>query len=107
MKARVKATGEIVDVVGTTQYDEYDVVSKDGVYFSLNQLELVEQNLTKNKSEDDVYWERLKHQYAGMAMQGMCMNTYCDCVGVDDIVTDAVRFATALVEKLKEKEERK
>ena len=63
MKARVKATGEIVEVMGTTQYDNYDVISKDGVYFSLNQLELIGQSLTKNKSEDEDYWEKLKHQY--------------------------------------------
>ena len=58
------------------------------------------------KNEPD-YWEKLKHQYAGMAMQGLCMNDFCECVGADDIATDAVAIAHALVEKLKELEERK
>ena len=99
MKARVKATGEIVNVVGTTQYDEYDVVSKDGVYFSLNQLELVEQSFAKNKNEDDDYWEKLKHQYAGMAMQGMLAANAT--FTADDTAKWAIEYATALVEKLK------
>ena len=99
MKVRVKATGEIVEVIGTTQYDEYDVVSKDGVYFSLNQLELVEQSLTKNKNKDDDYWEKLKHQYAGMAMQGILAANAA--FTADDITKWSIEYATALVEKLK------
>ena len=102
MKARVKATGEIVEVMGTTQYDNYDVISKDGVYFSLNQLELIGQSLTKNKSEDEDYWEKLKHQYAGMAMQAYITRHDDDRFYIDDLAKDAVNFATALVEKLKE-----
>lgn len=50
------------------------------------------------------YWERLKHQYAGMAMQGMMAHTNID---YDEIVDLCVEFAHALVEKMKEKEERK
>ena len=109
MKARVKATGEIVEVMGTTQYDNYDVISKDGVYFSLNQLELIGQSLTKNKSEDEDYWEKLKHQYAGMAMQGLLSNPQIwkdwDEEGLVTKDLEAANmadyFATALVNKLK------
>ena len=53
MKARVKATGEIVDViqVGTKTH-----------LFDLNNVEFID------APED--YWTRLEHQYAGMEMQG-------------------------------------
>lgn len=67
-----------------------------------------------HKDEPD-YWTRLEHQYAGMAMQGILS----DNVAMEQIVYNqegmiakivanfAVTCATALVEKLKEKEERK
>lgn len=105
MKARVRATGEIVEVVGTTQYDEYDVVSKDGVYFSLNQLELIGQSLTKNKSEDPDYWTRLEHQAAIAAMQAQMAPNCLD--SPEGVACTAYAYAHALVEKIKEKEERK
>ena len=59
------------------------------------------------------YWEKLKHQYAGMAMQGMLSNA----IGFDEVRRKAAEdgisnlitliagaakdYATALVEKLK------
>jgi hypothetical protein len=58
------------------------------------------------------YWTRLEHQYAGMAMQGLMSyvkqitpkkgRSFCD-----EIVDISFTVAHALVEKLKEKEERK
>ena len=62
------------------------------------------------------YWTRLEHQYAGMAMQGMLSGKWVEmmyaAVGNDgqyrDLLTNkAKEFAHALVEKMKEKEERK
>jgi hypothetical protein len=64
------------------------------------------------------YWTRLEHTYAGMAMQGMMNNSYLAGEfrkdpnnGIEDmskIITKAAAvYAHALVEKLKEKEERK
>ena len=58
------------------------------------------------------YWEKLKHQYAGMAMQGMMNNSFLvgefkkdPNNGISDmsniITKAAVIYATALVEKLK------
>ena len=47
------------------------------------------------------YWEKLKHQYAGMAMQGMLTNSDYSETPWDGIAEDALRVATALVEKLK------
>ena len=57
MKARVKATGEIVEIVET------DFAASNGMIYD-------EEDLIISKDEPD-YWEKLKYQYAGMAMQGM------------------------------------
>ena len=80
MKARVKATGEIVD--GSA------MVSFQGDDFYLDEL-------------DDVYWANMKHQYAGMAMQGILSNQN---IGADVtyMVNLSIECATALVEKLKD-----
>ena len=53
-----------------------------------------------HKDEPD-YWEKLKHQYAGMAMQGILANYGVEPLP-DDAANDAREYATALVEKLKE-----
>ena len=59
------------------------------------------------------YWEKLKHQYAGMAMQTILENSYNEdyhtnlmaswskC-GAEEVARLSVIYATALVEKLKE-----
>jgi len=104
MKARIKATGEIVEIVKI----------EDNLFIdsSCCQYEPYEIEWEINNSN---YWTRLEHQYAGMAMQGMLS----DNMAMEQIVynqegmiakivaTFAVTCATALVEKLKEKEERK
>ena len=100
MKARVKATGEIVDIAeySTIYAENYDTC------FYPNELEFLE------NSED--YWTRLEHTYAGMAMQGLMM-ILPNIGGLegrtpkDEIVDIATATAHALVEKLKEMEERK
>ena len=101
MKARIKATGEIGIV------SQIDVLLKDDfISFSPNNVEL----MTNYVDKTDDYWEKLKHQYAGMAMQGILSNQdYCKLlidenqIGsfADDVSRCAKDFATALVEKLK------
>lgn len=63
MKARVKATGKIVKVFDTG--NGLFEASDGETYFS--------QGLHFIDDEPD-YWEKLKHQYAGMAMQGILAN---------------------------------
>lgn len=79
MKARVKATGTIIEL---------------------------------SNIEPD-YWEKLKHQYAGMAMQGIINNdelltALCRRnieTTISDVVTsNAIIIATELVNRLKEEE---
>ena len=100
MKARVKYNNEIIDViqVGTKTH-----------LFDLNNVEFLD------NPQD--YWTRLEHQYAGMAMQGICssdiimekinrINAEGDKFGVL-IAELSANLAHALVQKLKEKEETK
>ena len=115
MKARVKATGEIVEV---SPYWTEIHTTNSGCY------EMTEVELMPDVPD---YWTRLEHQYAGMAMQGMirrAYEAYCDdCANYENMIFEnaqallkdhaealadvCVEFAHALVEKLKEKEERK
>ena len=98
MKARVKATGEIGIV------SQIDVLLKDDfVSFSPNNVELMTNYV--DKTED--YWEKLKHQYAGMAMQGILSNpeSELDYIG-DETLPQALarcsaKLAHFLVEELK------
>ena len=67
------------------------------------------------ESTEPFYWEKLEHQYAGMAMQGIISNEdYLQSFSEDargdlfeDIARVAADIAHALVGKMKEKEERK
>ena len=96
MKARVKATGEIVDVIPYNR-DGFAYIQDDGeTVYEFHELEIL---------DDPDYWTRLEHQYAGMAMQGLMSKEYLD--NPDSLVSHAIHYAHALVEKLKEKEERK
>ena len=102
MKARIKATGEIVDLAPYTR------VCED---FAKGRSWLVEELDDADDYPD--YWTRLEHQYAGMAMQGILSNpdvnldykSY-ECMP-QAVAATACNIAHALVEKLKEKEERK
>ena len=101
MKARVKETGEIVEVINI----DFDaLVCTNGDYYTLEEIEGLE-------CEPD-YWTRLEHQYAGMAMQGMMSGDWVEMmyrtVSNDgeyrDLLTNmAQELAHALVEKMKEK----
>ena len=111
MKARVKATGEIVEV----QHD-YDLRESKVVEFYTN-IENPKKVFEKedleflNDSEFIDYWTRLEHQAAIAAMQGMCAN-YTEFTKDNDgtvsntemIVENARLIAHALVEKYKKEE---
>ena len=95
MKARVKATRELIDVL---HYDDRYIrldTDKDIWY--------VEEELDFDNTPD--YWEKLKHQYAGMAMQGILSNPNHALWerenNANSIAESANNIATALVEKVK------
>ena len=107
MKARIKATGEIVEV--TRIVDRYVMTHHPHtITFEKDELDF-------DIEDEPDYWTRLEHQYAGMAMQGIITNP----IGfenirarangnlADEVAQLANEYAHALIQKLKEKEERK
>ena len=81
------------------------VVSNTADGYALDEVDLYcdeSDNLVVGVSED--YWEKLKHQYAGMAMQGFISASRGFNVEEDvyNIPYYSELIATALVEKLKE-----
>lgn len=113
MKARVKATGEIVEVMysHTAQDKGYATIwyiTPRGASFFKEELEFID------TGESLDYWTRLEHTYAGMAMQGILgseeimkrINTMPikeDQFGLV-IAELSVNIAHALVEKYKKEE---
>ena len=103
MKARVKATGEIVDAVMTqrvTHTGELVYMTNDGYLIEESRLDF-------NVDDTPDYWTRLEHQYAGMVMHSI-LQTMPGVSDPDKYMKAAIdlsaKIATALVEKLKEKE---
>ena len=99
MKARIKATGNIVDV------EWYGHNSMGTIYADVTHTtKYYEYELDFNTVYD--YWTRLEHQYAGMAMQGLLQSPHLNIMQEEPLVGMASSIAHALVEKLKEKEEK-
>lgn len=116
MKARVKATGEIVEVYQSSYNagEFYDTETGTETY-DVSELELLGTIIPIATEEIPDYWTRLEHQYAGMAMQGMMNNSYLAGEfrkdpnnGIEDmskIITKAAAvYAHALVDKYKKEE---
>ena len=121
MRARVKATGKIVEVKYSRQMGP-DAVYRDlvtGEHYMDFELSFLPEDGTPD------YWTRLEHQYAGMAMQGLSekyFKEYRDYrAGFGDMDEDEAKgameyfanamadvcyyFAHALVEKYKKEKE--
>ena len=102
MKARVKETGELVEV---HTCDDADFQDRKGNYYWEHQLYFGTLDDFDNDEPD--YWTRLEHQYAGMAMQGL-MTILPNIGGLegrtpkDEIIDIATETAHALVQKMKE-----
>ena len=112
MKARVKATGDIVEVkskVITSSVTGRNILKyvdqKTGVSYFEEEL-----FFPKDLADNLDYWTRLEHQYAGMAMQGLMsyikqISPENGCSYCDAIVDFSVKIAHALVEKMKEEKQ--
>ena len=102
MKARVKATGEIVEVYQSSYNagEFYDTETGTETY-DVSELELLGTIIPIATEEIPDYWTRLEHQYAGMAMQGILANYGVEPLP-DDAAHDAYNYAHALVEMMKE-----
>lgn len=77
MKARVKETGEIFEIASyaTIPMECCDSFGEP-LCFCLDDVEILSDGNDLKESEDPDYWEKLLHQYAGMAMQGLLANHY-------------------------------
>lgn len=94
MKARVKATGEFIEVVPSI-YDKDSYDGNDGYTYTKESLIIL--------NDEPDYWEKLKHQYAGMAMQGLLTNPkLCEIETSMSIASTANTIATTLVNRFKE-----
>ena len=100
MKARVKATGELLEVRHKNMGTEYsyvcDMQGEYGIMWKESQLEFLD--------DDPDYWTRLEHQYAGMVMQWMCANSQYYEKSWNVIASYAAYAAHALVVKYKKEE---
>ena len=123
MKARVKATGEIVEVEDCGSVFRHGALfhgykDANGIKYLPNEIELQMDFDYWEACQDETpdspdYWTRLEYQYAGMAMQGMLSNAIgfdevrkeAAANGIDNLIVliagAATDYATALVEKLK------
>ena len=93
MKARVKATGEIIEI------------NESSTIFDARLCQVYNASELENIPDTDPdYWTRLEHQYAGMAMQQLVhlVNVGYEYV-YEETALIAMNFAHALVEKLKKK----
>lgn len=113
MKARVKATGEIFEIASYATIpmeccDSYG----NPLSFSFDEVEILSEGNDLKESEVPDYWTRLEHQAAIGTMQGMLNNSLLIASllkvnksheGIVAEVTGiAIRYAHALVEKMKE-----
>lgn len=111
MKARVKLTGPIVDVV-VKEIPQYRFLgeSTGPIEYSITRFYDGEHYYRYDELDFDVesfdYWTKLEHQYAGMAMQGLVTRGEVLGSSVQEIARDIAEIscevAHALVEKMKE-----
>lgn len=120
MKARVKATDRVIQVMnvidnkGNSVWEEISDTTNHSPQYSCDDLEFLDipEDIQKEKRVKPDYWEKLKHQYAGMAMQSYVNNNVylselqkmCkEPREMRDYIADlSIALATALVNKLKE-----
>lgn len=97
MKAKIRATGEIVDVK-MTKWGLYGDTTNMNRLYPLHDIEIIE-DTTKNVNNID--WEQRRYEIAKEAMLRMInpnVLTQRYCV----MAVNAVEFANALIEELKE-----
>ena len=109
MKARVKATGEIVEVKPTLIGGNYTWVGIDGCFHTFESLDF--ENITEGKADvkeksfpkdDPDYYTKLHHQ-ATIDFMKSFLNNYDGTVDVEILLSNAIKLADVLVKKLKNK----
>lgn len=96
MKARVKATGKIVDVELYYTTPRIKTYTDGSQYYNGDELDF------NVEYTDPNYWTRLEHQAAIAAMRGMLTTT---SMGSSEQIAEwSIEYAHALVEKYKKEE---
>lgn len=97
LKAKVKATGEVIDVEpsGTMLVSCGSFITKDGRKIPGTALEF----------EKAIDWEQRRYEIAKAAMQGRLSNQYGDVLvgerDFEEVAVSSVEFADALIAELK------
>lgn len=91
MKARVKLTGEIVNIKDL--YDDGTALVNDE-YFKISELDFFSETID---------WEQRRYELAKAAMQGFCSNSHEQVMNasLNMTVEWSLGFADALIKKLK------
>lgn len=89
MKARIKKTGEIIEIT-RNKYGRY--VDGDCIEYSLENLVF--------DNEENEHWQDVRERAAISALQGLLSNT-CRAGSFKDYAVGAVACANALIEELK------
>lgn len=91
MKARVKLTGEIVNIKDL--YDDGTALVNDE-YLKISELDFFSETID---------WEQRRYELAKAAMQGFCSNSHEQVMSASSNITAewSLGFADALIKKLK------
>ncbi len=91
MKARIKSTGEIVEIKNL--YDDGTALVNDK-YFKVSELDFFSETID---------WEQRRYELAKAAMQGFCSNSHEQGMSNGSYMTAqrSLSYADALINKLK------
>ena len=101
MNARVKATGQIINIVGIERRKPLGPNEKFYIYTDDNGETYYEEEIDLENICD--YWEKLKHQYMGMAMQGILSNPNLVSFTGDKVLEISEQYAVTMINYLKRK----
>jgi hypothetical protein len=105
MKAKIRKTGEIVDVYYVAQHGSSKIIYEESVL--VNSRRWTEDELELIFNDEDVkHWQDVKERAAIAALQGLLANPELvwhntDCEERVPIVPRAIRYANELVKYLK------
>lgn len=101
MKARIKSTGVLVDVIPKVNVNAQH--SGDNLYVCDNMVYRECELDFLNVGNLVIDWEQRRYELAKAAMQGFCSNPHERVMGADSNITAewSLGFADALIKKLK------
>ena len=98
MKARVKSTGEIINIADYARVtlDKCDSYG-DPIELSFDEVEIFQER------SDNIDWEQRRYELAKSAMQGFCSNSHEQGMSNGSYMTAqrSLSYADALIKKLK------